>query len=622
MRAIIFHLIVISVTTLNISAANADEKHPIPEKFRITVELDKPKFFLGELVLLHYCVENTGDKPFSVDSGGDYRFTYRHLRYRVLAKDSNGVEQPDPHPSASSRCMGGLGSSAELKPGEKWWGSIALHDYAQIDKPGIYTCSAFHDLGWDTEEDKNGKKRTAEIKIEFVQPTEAEAKALVDVLFRMEKFDGSCSGERTAPYRNTATLQFPIYLPLLKARAENEEPETGEALKGLLGIPSPEASLALIDLMANRNPERQAGILKQFNDRLPNPIWGEQTTPSRKVRKIFSHAEEYIPFSKAAWRAEMAPAIRAIANSILAKDDLENVSIAAHALMCVGTQDDAAPLMRVLSVALKSSEGEEFQDVPNPLPLRTHRNVLNALEELVTRGLAISHEPQTPAEFTLFMRSLEWKREAKQNVMSPELDAKLFKLLRHPSPILRDQALGLMQRPFSDEVRALLPELIRDRNINVQSTAMFMSAAQKIPGAKDLLLQVVATDEQEDRRQNAFRAAENIGARYEALRAVAKILDTRQDYSVYKLLLEGAMDSGGGSGHEIAEADRADLRRRWEAFLDANKERLQAGKRFKPAEEGLDPKLFPFWKFSMRDGKTWPLYCDEMKYPGGSICLL
>ena len=39
----------------------------------LAIALTKKEYFLGENMLLHYCLENAGKQPFRIEVGGDYR---------------------------------------------------------------------------------------------------------------------------------------------------------------------------------------------------------------------------------------------------------------------------------------------------------------------------------------------------------------------------------------------------------------------------------------------------------------------------------------------------------------------------------------------------------------------
>jgi len=585
---------------IGIRAQEGDGAIAEPPHFRVTLELDKPTFFLGELILLHYCVENTGDTPFSISQGGDYRGTYRALRYSVTATDAQGVAQPDPYPSAAQMCMGGLGNSPEVKPGEKWWGSIALHRYAQIDAPGVYTISVSHDLGWVKSSDP--KKRTGTAKVEVVRPTEADAKKIVDGLFAMDEDYGGTVGRRSTPYRDVSTLRYPIYLPMLKALAAKANKYSTEALSGLDGIPSPEATQAIIDLMtATQDLYRKRAILMTLNRRLPDPRWQKKLDARGVFQEIFAQDKERMALSNASWRAEMAPAVRAIARALLETDIADNHITGAYVLECIGTLDDAPVLLRALGVALEKSKTLALEKNSYPRSRGACEELLRAVQALQSRGLAARIDAKAPAETAAFLVAL-----AKQPEFRPEgWEQRCLELLNDPVPLIRERALAQSKRPLSSDVLQKLPDMIRDGDTGVKIVALGIAEKEKVLATKDLVLECLSAGHDEWLRRSAFNAAVSINARYEALQRLAKDLDEKDIRETMGLLIQGTVDYGSGGSREAKDEEKIGLRERWEQFLTANNVRLQEGKRFKPGEAGLDPKLFYRWHFYLQ-GKEWP----------------
>src|SRR5262249_12514420 len=103
------------------------EGKPVPQGANVSLVLDKKTYFVGENVLVHFCVENVGPRPFHVSLGGDYRGASRHLRFSVHAFDAEGKDCMDPDPSGY--CLGGLSHSPEVKPDQKLYESIPLPRY-------------------------------------------------------------------------------------------------------------------------------------------------------------------------------------------------------------------------------------------------------------------------------------------------------------------------------------------------------------------------------------------------------------------------------------------------------------------------------------------------------------
>src|SRR5438094_6808173 len=117
-----------------------------PEMARASIELDRKEYFLGENVLLHFYIENTGKEPFDIEVGGDYRGASRHLRFDVKAFDSAGNLCDDPDPSGY--CMGGISWCPTIEPGKRHYESLPLLRYRRVEQPGVYRIEVSHDLGW------------------------------------------------------------------------------------------------------------------------------------------------------------------------------------------------------------------------------------------------------------------------------------------------------------------------------------------------------------------------------------------------------------------------------------------------------------------------------------------
>src|SRR5882757_4844823 len=70
----------------------------VPKGAKVTLEFDRSDYALGENVLVHFVLENSGDKPFTFSYGGDYRGGSRPLRFQVTAMDDAGHPAEDPDP--------------------------------------------------------------------------------------------------------------------------------------------------------------------------------------------------------------------------------------------------------------------------------------------------------------------------------------------------------------------------------------------------------------------------------------------------------------------------------------------------------------------------------------------
>jgi hypothetical protein len=126
----------------------------IPAGVEIKLVADNETYFLGENILLHYEVKNTGTEPIMVELGGDYRGAPRHTRFHVVATDEAGSAMDDPTPSPQNH--GGFGGGGIIKPGETLFESVPIMRYCLFENPGKYTIRIAHDLGWS--ENRSGYK--------------------------------------------------------------------------------------------------------------------------------------------------------------------------------------------------------------------------------------------------------------------------------------------------------------------------------------------------------------------------------------------------------------------------------------------------------------------------------
>lgn len=218
-------------------------KLPPAGSVKVSLLAEKPEFFIGENILLHYCIENLGTNPVGLSTGGDYRGGTRAHRFKVSAVSSDGREAIDPHPSQME--MGGLSPFPSPKPGETWFEDVPLLRYRSLDQPGDYTVTVFHDLGWGERQPNDPRVQT--IKLTLKEPTEADARRLLAQFDQAKGYSGKSWGEKGRSTPDYTLIKHPAYLPVLEERAAKGDTAS---LVGLASIPTPEATRTLIRLMA------------------------------------------------------------------------------------------------------------------------------------------------------------------------------------------------------------------------------------------------------------------------------------------------------------------------------------------------------------------------------------
>jgi len=318
--------LLLSLSVTIASAADLFSPLPVPPHAIIQVESDRQEYFLGENVLLHYCIENTGTKPFFIELGGDYRGCGRATRFQVRAVDTAGNEAVDPY---NDNNMGGLCGREEIKPKSKYYVSLRLSHYRQIDRPGTYTITVKHDLGW--KETPATQTPVAEWKLTFKKPTPAEAKELLAAMLNAaeEKQDDDYRHARkTKPYPNLNGLRDPVYLPELIALLPSK---STHVLDGIASIATPTATEALI--RAANDDDRafalHAGRHLLCRVPLPEPK-DDFEALAREVGKMMSWENQEVldKFIADSWQRRYAADVRRVARKMLTVVDPEMLDCA------------------------------------------------------------------------------------------------------------------------------------------------------------------------------------------------------------------------------------------------------------------------------------------------------
>lgn len=566
---------------------------PVPEHFRITLEVDRPTFLLGELVLVHYGVENTGDRAFQVEFGGDDRCSGRAQRFVVTAEDQDGRLVPDPHPSLMS--FGGMLDRATVEPNRRYTASLGLHAYRRIERAGTYTIRVCHDLGWDPSADP--KRRSAEVKIAVAVPTPEEAEEVMDRMLALPRDDCARWGERREPYRDLTALAYLPYLPRLAPVAHQGD---REALAAIGMIPAAEATRCLIGFLGREDPEMVLGAVLSLMDRLPDP-----GVPNPHEQPEDAQARRAM--ARAAWRPELAPALRAAARRLLAAPEPVGQERGAEILAAIGVPEDAPDLMKALDASVEAHQA--YARAPhrdgNPQPPPDHPALPRALESLLMRGLRPPADPQTPAEIATYLLALRAQPDARPAGWA----ARAVRWLEHPVPPLRQLVLEVMPNPCPAEIVQALPARFRDADESVQHAAFELVAAAGIRELKEPVLARLAETAHSGVCFSALSAATAVGARYEGMTILAGKLGEADAGCALGALIDATLHNEEWESGPTRDPDpevHAGLAARWLAFLRDHEARVRAGEIFRPDDPALDPKLFDGLTYILPDGRTWP----------------
>ncbi len=572
---------------------------PVPAGAKVTLELDRPDYFLGENVLVHFVLQNTGDTPFAASWGGDYRGASRHLRFKVVATDEAGQAAEDPDPSPV--CMGGIGGPKKLEPGDRFTTSLPLMRYCDIVKPGVYTIRATHDFGWKEGE---RKRPVGETKITFKMPNPQQARQIVSNMARLPDRPNAAWGKRSSPYADFRCLRHPIYLDILADLARDGD---ARAVVSVGLIPTLKANKALIQLAGSADKELALKAATTLNRRLPYPESHYLPAPRGSSKKPQLSIRGRLV--ERAWDEKLIPEVRRLAAKLLESEDLPTVAAAAFMITSVGTKEDApavlAGINRARNPTFRNRTGpkDNILNVPQPI-----RELLRALDALRTRGYALGEHVSGDAEILLYFHILRGDPSPR-----PGRYRQLLEAFGSSSwfPI-REAAVRSIPKTIPPEYRSFVLERLEDKDLGVCRAACTAAGMSKDTRFLQPLLDLIATEQHEWLLREAGNAARELmpGTGLALLEVWA---DRLADANLYHLALDALQNvldvpSGGYSGRsDLRRAERLQLRKAWKAFLALHADEIRAGKRFKLSDPAVTPALVGrarSWR--LPDGTSWP----------------
>ena len=577
---------------------NACATNPVPAGAVVHLTPDRPEYFIGENVLLHFTLENAGTKPFEASFGGDYRGSPRHLRFHIQATRADGIVAADPYPHAI--CMGGLGGPLTLKPGEQHVSSLPLMRYCQIEEPGTYAIRVAHDFGWQEGE---RKRPVGDIQLAFRAPTPEEAEQVVARMEALSDDSNSSWGKPSKDYADFSCLRHPAYLEPLLRRARMGE---HRALEGLEEMPSSEATAALLELAGAA--DANLALVAALERRLPLPPEHKRFAPRVDSDPLLARRR----LIARSWKPEFAPAARAVATNLLTRSDPALVALGALILRDIGTPNDAKMLFEALDRALaplhspRTKPDDNILDFPQPV-----RELVEALNMLLARGFALGDGLSGNGQILFYFLSLagippprpdSWRQNFEAHGVSGN----------YP---LREAALCSIPVPPPPECFPYILHAIEDPDLGVARRACTLAGQSSDAQFLPPLLDIVATEHHEWLLHEATEAATQLHAGFPLLAAWADRLNEEklcyQAFDALGTVMDFTSRSGGGRT-DLPRAERLVLRRAWKEFLAIHEKEIRAGKRFATNDPAISTNLFGrarYWDLS--DGTVWPPQAAE-----------
>ncbi len=567
-------------------------KSPVPAKVGVSLKLPE-KARLGDAMHGAFTVTNTGDEPFEISTGGDYRGTGFPLRLKIRVTDSQGKVLPDE--SANQPDFGGMSGTRKIEPGASYDIAFPLPGYVSFPGPGTYTVEACHDLGWMVEDEH--PHPVAKTNIEIIMPTAEEIAARVRDL---------CSGSDDWERRfQLDKLGNGIFLPALIQEAKAGH---ANAVTGIAGIHGAEAFEALLDLLENPS----ADVVKASGDALKwrLPSLGD---PSKSAFSSWKDRDAGLQ----EWDPKFRERLLGAALTMLRSKDAATVELGAAFIQAQGDAAQAKPLLEATQAALdspweiRSGKGANTLDPPPPL-----RGLIAAIDALRSRGWRLGDTDGGSAVILARFREL-----ADPNSPRPASERWKQTVLAFADanpPTFRQNAILAMPTPLPAEFEPALMNALEDKDWGVLRSACEVAGRSGRATFIHPLCQIVETTHETFVQSAASSAAQTLGARVELWEAWCEVI-TDQDfmYSALSQLALGTLDISSGSyggNSNFTREQRFAIRDAWREFIRKNHALLARGERLPTSDPSVTPSLTgsnfnagdPAVRFTLSNGKTWP----------------
>lgn len=583
MKIALFSIAALSFS--GIAAAQQEEQPEVPEDARVSAEVDRQTWFLGENVLIHFKLETAGGE-FKAEFGGDYRGAGFATRFKLKVTDENGELVPDLN---HGNHMGGLGGHVEITPTKSFIRSIPLMYHAEITEPGEYEISIAHDFGWKFT--PNRPRPTAKLKLTFVEPSADEAAGLARGWLEGEEYGGGTWGEKEALHPDFNLIRRPVYLETLREAAVRDGNEN--AVDGIASILTPEATRVLLEIAGDqKNPAWQKALDAAMR-RMPSPNgpgnwFGGTILDEKRVKS---------------WVPDLNPAARTAARQLLdSGSDYRAISTACSVLVGVGEPEDAAALSEAID-----REFERIEDLPENETHSAVWHLQHAAENLLKRGARFSSEPKTPGEMIFYLTKMRVDRGKPESWPANWRGLLKQQLLVHANPHMRRAALEVLPRPVGQEFFQAIQVILKSDHVEPRRIACQFIAEDGIGFFKPEILTLIEAAEDEKVIEAATRAAAAIGARWEAAQLLVwRIAEPRLASPAIRSLTPLVFQTHfhGWTSHEFESGPYV---ARWRAVIEKHEAAIRAGEPLAVPHPDLTKELVPpQHSLSFPDGKSWP----------------
>ncbi len=589
-------------------------KVPVPPMVKLTLRLPAT-VVIGHEIPAALVVHNEGADAIEITTGGDYRSTGYPLRMKVRVQDAAGNMLPDLPSEVYGFNGGGLSGPKEIQPRGSAEIEFPLDCYVSFNKPGVYTVTAGHDLGWRV--DQAHPHPVAKATMTVSEPTAAEAADYVKAVFAKQPTATPATNSDVLQQewkleKTLCVLRRPIYLPALIRHAQVG---SKAAVKGIGHIATQEATQALLTLLEHRDAVIVETSAEQLLRRLPSLESPDK--PSKQF--IWGSRYQFEPLLPGSWDARFDQPLLTAALKMLSHESAAVVQRAGNILNTRGSAEHAPALLAVLQKSLEVYHEPESGSKANTLWLpKSQEALLSALDSLRKRGWRLEEDAGGGTAHLV----AKFRQLADKDVPKPPNDewkTSMLTWVENGPKALKISALQALPQPLSDAAAKAVMAALNDKDLGVMHEACEVAGRSKRREFRKPLVQIIETVFDSFVHHAAEGAAKACGARMELWEALAStIVDQDLMCDAISSLIKGTIElptsSGGGGNSGYTREQRFALRDAWRGFLQLHRKQLAAGLKIKPPSAATAAALTganfcpesPVAEIHFKDGSRWP----------------
>lgn len=543
---------------------------------------DRTEIVFGDDLGITFYVKNVGNKRFHLATGGDYRGG-RPGRFSISAVDGDGNKVEDPHPNWGHG--GGILGSAGIDPGRRYTERLSLHTWCKFEKPGVYTVTCKRTLNLSGESKTFDRPIATDFTITLITPTPEQARAMIEHLKQIKgKADFSI-------------LSHPVYLSVLLEYAQKGD---ADALKGIGGIRTPEATKALIGLAEQSVKDGKLDFAL--------PALGQIILPDPRYYRDKKGSAHQLRLLERTWQQEFAEPLRHIARRLVHNTDQGSLQKAGYILECVGTAEDMPDTMIGYTNAIEATKTLPFETHQYFRPRGASYRYRFTTRQLIKRGGKVPDKPETPGAAAAYLIAMQMNKEFRP----ADWPEHAVRWLRYETPYMREFVLDHMPEPIPDAALDMLPQLLADDYVDLQIAACHIARKHPRETFREHLLLILKTAP-----EGKFGALLNAAAKAGPPNGITKdkimeVWVSRMDNSdlgtkaVTRLLLTVLDDNQRNAPKKLSPEATVAAKARWSRFIEEHREKLCDGHRFKIGDPEIARDLFPPGFTFHFQGKAWP----------------